>query len=751
MNLVAAGLPASGSAEGDQGFSLRRNGKDKCNASYMKPSERRSNMKRQSVFVTLVALLFMFGSLTVIMAGELSKDKQGYGFDLGLVAGKDYVSGQLIVGIKEGVNVLGISQAYQTSGGKVLRNIEGAILLEFPSEQASKDAVEMLTERPDVTFVERNGFMSIPPKPVLPDIKKRKDSSKENFNASSVSAESVSADPGAGYQWHHTVIRKTAGLGTLSTAPPTVAVVDTGVDYTHPDLSGKVIHGKNCVADNNDPFDDNGHGTHVAGIIAARAANGQYGEGVCPKCKILAIKVLGYDGTGTFFDVACGMQNARTKVTTPATKVINMSLAGPKSTLISNEVNAIKTAGMVLVAAAGNDNTTGTANAFPGADPDTALRVTATEQHDCRTWFSNFSPSGNPTRYNIAAPGWEISSTIPGAGYTTMSGTSMASPVVAGAAALVWGELPSLTRDELASQIVDNGKRISCGFAAPTRRLDVRKAILGTPETAIIGRILDPFTGKAPSSPVTPTKATLYSGETLLASDKTNTSGFYEITGITAGTNRKLNGDRANYVTATVRTPITIKSETVVGPFTDALPKSRTTGNLTITLDWKRMQPIYYTPGCVDACNGWEFDLIVKLPSGQYITPYEFDPCNFGSCTTGDLSTSPYVKNPRDSYYSISDSEMVLEPVETIVIGSLADNGTYSVIVDRWGFENDLFNPSWQGSGASVQKYNGATSAGKYTPPSTCDTSEFWYIGDLKKTGTSYTWTTVNTCSDTIP
>ena len=705
-------------------------------------------MKRPSVFVALIALLFMFGSLTVIMAGELPKDKLGYGFEQDLVAGKDYVSGQLIVGVKESISIQGLSQAAQAFGGKVFKNIEGAVLLEFPSERAAKGAVKTLIERSDVTFVERNGFISIPPKPVLPDIKKRKDSSKENFNASSVSAESVSADPGAGYQWHHTVIRKTAGLGTLSTTPPTVAVVDTGVDYTHPDLSGKVIHGKNCVADNNDPFDDNGHGTHVAGIIAARAANGQYGEGVCPKCKILAIKVLGYDGTGTLFDVACGMQNARTKATTPATKVINMSLAGPKSTLISNEVNAIKAAGMVLVAAAGNDNTTSASNAFPGADPDTALRVTATEQNDCRAHFSNFSPSGNPTRYNIAAPGWEIPSTIPGAGYATLSGTSMASPIVAGAAALVWGELPSLTRDELVSQIVDNGKRISCGFAASIRRLDVRKAILGTPETAIIGRILDPFTGKAPSSPVTPTDTTLFSGQTLQASDKTNSSGFYEMTGITAGTNRTLKGNRSDYVTAAVRKNITIKSDIVAGPFTDALPKSRATGNLTLTLDWKRMQPIDYTPGCVDTCNGWEFDLIVKLPSGQYITPY--DPCYFGSCTTGDLSTSPYVKNPRDSY-SISDSELVLEPVETVVIGSLADNGIYSVIVDRWWIENYSFNPSWKGSKASVQKYKGATAAGTYTPPSTCDTSKFWYVGDLKKTGTSYTWTTVNTCSDTIP
>jgi hypothetical protein len=723
-------------------------------------SERRLHMKGKVIFlmVALTALICFIGDSTAIMAGELPKNKLGYGFEKGLVAGKDYVSGQLIVGIKEGMDIQGISQAAQASGGTVVKSIKGAILLDFTSEQAAKDAVKKLIDRSDVTFVERNGFMSIPPIPTLPDIKgqQKKNLSKEDFNSSSISAKSVSAesmsalsvstDPGTGYQWHHTVIRKTANLGTLSATPPTVAVIDTGVDYTHPDLSGKVILGKNCIADNADPFDDNGHGTHVAGIIAASSANGLYGEGVCPNCKILAIKVLGSDGTGTFFDVACGMENARTKVTTPATKVINMSLGGPSSTLVSTEVDTIKAAGKVLVAAAGNDNTIDITNAYPGADPDTALRVMATEENDCRTWFSNFSPAGNPTRYNIAAPGWEILSTLPEAGYGTFSGTSQATPIVAGAAALIWGETPSLTRDDLVSTIVNNGKSTNCGFAASTKRVDVRKAILlGTPETAIIGRMLDPFTGKAPSSPITPVTVKLCSDSTCLtplASDQTNTSGFYEITGLTAAPGRRLKGNRTGYMNATVRTGITITSNVVAGPFTDALPKIRSTGDVTLTLDWKRTQPVEHTTGCIDTCNGWEFDLIVKLPSGVYITPYE---CDDSSCTTGDLMASPYVKNPRDSFVDY-------KPLETIVIGSSATDGVYMVIVDKWFFESYMFNPSWSGSLASVQKYNGPTSAGTYAPAyATCGLNEFWHVGNLTKTGTSYTWTSVNTCSDIMP
>jgi thermitase len=136
------------------------------------------------------------------------------------------------------------------------------VLLKFPTEQAAQAAAEGLAKRPDVQYVERNGI---------------------------VEATAVSSDPQVGSQWHHTVIRKTANLGTLPSAPPTIAVVDSGVDYNHPDLSGKVIKGPDFVNKDFDPMDDYaprgqliGHGTQVAGIAAAKAGNGQFGEGVSP-------------------------------------------------------------------------------------------------------------------------------------------------------------------------------------------------------------------------------------------------------------------------------------------------------------------------------------------------------------------------------------------------------------------------------------------------------------------------------------
>ena len=333
----------------------------------------------------------------------------GFGFAPGLVAGQDFVAGQLIVGYKAGAPTAAAVSAAQAAGGKVSKTISGAgaaVLIDFGSDATALAAVPKLLKLSNVRYVERNGILRLPPQPTLTPPPKPGLNSAGKRAAGDLSSASVSTDPGGGFQYHLAVIRKTAALPALSATPPTVAVIDTDVDYAHPDLAGKVILGLNAITNNSNPFDDNEHGTHVAGIIAAKGGNGAYGEGVCPTCKILAVKVLDATGSGTDFDVALGMAWTVTNrnTTTPPTKVVNMSLGGAASATIAEQVLAMKNAGMVLVAAAGNDNTTSTTDAFPGADPNVALRVMATEQQDCRAWFSNFSPAAMPGQYNIAAP-----------------------------------------------------------------------------------------------------------------------------------------------------------------------------------------------------------------------------------------------------------------------------------------------------------------------------------------------------------
>src|SRR5829696_4967995 len=663
------------------------------------------------------------------------------------------VPAERVVGLNEGVtqSTQGIEQAAEASGGRVVERLDApqnsAVLLKFPTEQAAQAAQDGLANRPDVQYVERNGI---------------------------VEKSAVSSDPQVGYQWHHTVIRKTANLGTLPSAPPTIAVVDSGVDYNHPDLAGNIwtnpgevaangidddnngyvddVHGYDFVNGDGDPMDDLGHGTHVAGVAAATAGNGQFGEGVSPNSKILAIKVLSSENISTYFNVARGLAYARTANTTPETKVINASLcADPPNEpqLLADEVAAIKASGKILVASAGNDNSgpDGDECSYPGNDPNTALRVTATEEHDCRAFFSNYSPASNPTFYNIAAPGWNILSTTlsPKDGYGYASGTSSASPMVAGAAALVWGKTPSLTREQVVNKLVSTGETTSCGFAAPTPRLDVRKALLGTSETAIVGQLLDPETGEAPGFGAPPATAKLFSGTTLLKSDATNESGFYEMTGLRAGTGRTLKATRSGSVKGTLRKGISIVSGQVAGASTDALPQARDTGNATVTIDWKTWHPGFLpeTLECMDSCNGWEFDLRVKLPDSNIVEP-----------PAGSLTSAPFVYAPKDSSTLPTRTS---DPVETVIIGSQAANGTYKVIANKppdlsaFGGE---WNPSWNGSQASVQMYNGAASlvgGGLKAVPSTCGTNQFWYVGNLKKTGTSYTWTNKNLCTNTAP
>jgi hypothetical protein len=298
---------------------------------------------------------------------------------------------------------------------------------------------------------------------------------------------------------------------------------------------------------------------------------------------------------------------------------------------------------------------------------------------------------------------------------------------------LVWGKTPNLTRGQVVNTLVSTGEKTGCGFAAPTRRLDVRKALLGTSETAIVGQLLDPDSGFPPAT------AKLYSGTTLLKADATNESGFYEMTALTAGTGMKLKATSGDgYVSGTLRNGISIVDGKVTGPYTDALPQARDTGNATVTIDWKTAQPREDTDGCVDTCNGWDFSLMMKHPNGFY-------------APSGPLTEPPF------TYFVPNHSHDF--PLELGVIGSLAVDGTYKVVgLNSWESPlSSLYNPSWTGSQASVQISNGAAplaaslGGGLKRVPSTCGTNPVWYVGDLTKSGTSYTWTNKNLCTNTLP
>ncbi|WP_322798287.1 S8 family serine peptidase [Thermoflexus sp.] len=251
------------------------------------------------------------------------------------------------------------------------------------------------------------------------------------------------------YQWNLPRIRAPQAWDlTTGSSSVWIAVIDTGVDYTHPDLSSSRIWlGYDFVNNDPDPMDDEGHGTHVAGIAGANTNNSVGIAGVCWHCDLLAVKVLDQEGSGYDTDVADGIRYAVDWGAAHGKRtIINLSLGGSyPSSALADAVSYARSRGALLVAAAGNRNTS--APFYPAAYPG-VIGVSATNSSDQRASFSNYG-----SYVDIAAPGVSILSTYPsnvypyGYLYLWASGTSMAAPHVAGVAGLVWSRRPTLTPD----------------------------------------------------------------------------------------------------------------------------------------------------------------------------------------------------------------------------------------------------------------------------------------------------------------
>ena len=234
-------------------------------------------------------------------------------------------------------------------------------------------------------------------------------------------------DPGRAQQWGLDAIGADAAWAVTRGAGVVVAVVDTGVAPA-PDLDGRLLPGWNVLARNEDAADDNGHGTHVAGTVAEVGGNGLAESGVAPEASILPVKVLDSTGAGSDADVAAGIVWAADH----DARIINLSLGGSQpSTVLADGVAYARTRGVLIVAAAGND---GGAVGVPAR----LAGVVAVGAVDSTRVRAPFSAGGRAL--DLVAPGVDIlQQTLDGVGgYAdrSWSGTSMASPQVAGVAAL---------------------------------------------------------------------------------------------------------------------------------------------------------------------------------------------------------------------------------------------------------------------------------------------------------------------------
>ena len=266
---------------------------------------------------------------------------------------------------------------------------------------------------------------------------------RENF----ASATQTPNDPDFGDQWGLPKIGVPAAWNvTRGSSGVIVAVVDSGIDPSHPDLQGQLLAGYDFVNNDADPSDDNGHGTRMAGIVAAETFNGVGIAGIAPNCRLLPVKVLGSDGQGAYSTIANGITYAADQ----GARVINLSLAGTAdSAVLQSAVDYAAARGCVVVAAAGNYGTGDPA--YPAAYAN-AVAVTASDENDTIASFSNHG-----SWVSLAAPGVNIMTTNWSAGgtfpYAGSSGTSPAAAFTSGAVALLFSAHPEFSNTQAVSAL----------------------------------------------------------------------------------------------------------------------------------------------------------------------------------------------------------------------------------------------------------------------------------------------------------
>lgn len=279
-----------------------------------------------------------------------------------------------------------------------------------------------------------------------------------------------------------------------ATATPTsfgagvgVAVIDTGIDLSHPDLAQNIGTGKSCITGTRNANDDNGHGTHVAGTIAA-LDNTIGVVGVAPQAKLFPVKVLNKNGSGTWSSVICGIDWVTANAQSRGIKIANMSLGGggvsdnncgnTNNDALHKAICRSVAAGVTYVVAAGNEGVNAT-QAVPAAYDDAVITVSALADSDgaaggfggatsygADDTFASFSNFGAPV--DVGAPGVAIRSTWKGGSYNTISGTSMATPHVSGLAALYAASHPGATWTDIRSALISGGEVVGGGHTDPS-------------------------------------------------------------------------------------------------------------------------------------------------------------------------------------------------------------------------------------------------------------------------------------------
>jgi hypothetical protein len=626
-------------------------------------------------------------------------------------AGRNYIKGERIVVFKPEASKDGIDEVIRRikpihvkdiakfgpkGGEKIVK------LLRFESEERAKQITEELRKDPNVLYVARNFKVKAPP------VKHIEFKGEPEFEP-----KAQTADPFRSYQWY--LFKTKEQFAPFTPTAPTIAVIDTGVDYNHEELIGRVILGHDYVEDDNDPMDENGHGTAVAGIVAAKVNNGRGIAGISPKSMIYAIRVLDENGYGEFDWVIAGIAEACGE---EDVKIINLSLGGYVD-YPSDEYNVFKDLidwcvnekGKIVVSAAGNEDNIisylfDNPNTpyydvvlVPAAIPS-SFTVAATDEGDFKAWFSNYGTS-TLSYVDIAAPGYRILSLYLYNGYGVWyGGTSFSASIVAAAAARVWGRNPAWSNVQVMNQLVATGRALGSGkgFPTPVNRVDIAKA-LGITLTGIQGQIID---AENPDWFLN-TLGGVKVKATAVKYAFSNNGGFYTIIGLAPGT-YTLEATKSGYVKET-RT-VTVTAGQITEDVDFYMVRVKSTDLRTVVVSW----------------NSWNPGLLELL--GFYYGLEHPDMPRVEVTAGCDVDAVLHMLPDDVRSWPTVNSWLIERPFDTVVYKPLSGK-TY-----RFGVVESPYMGFWgriAGSGAIAKIYGGSSIILTINSAEATGTADFWW------------------------
>jgi thermitase len=313
--------------------------------------------------------------------------------------------------------VMNLEKSRVTRDSLKKMDIEQVKLKEDVQTESIAETIENLENDPAVQYIEPNYVMSI---------------------------QSVN-DPGYSEQWSLNKIGvEEIWAETMGSSGVVIAVLDTGIDYSHPDRPKNIVLGYDFINDDSNPQDDHGHGTFVSGVIAANTNNSTGIAGICQNCSIMPVKVMDNNGMGTYADVANGIVWSADN----GADIINLSIGGyAYSQILQDAVSYAQSKGVLVIAAGGNQGIS--SPLYPAAYPN-VIGVSATTQNDEKWSRSNYG-----SYIDISAPGVSIYGLTLGS-YRSQTGTSAAAPHIVGIAGLLMSKNQALSPNLIVQQLYQN-------------------------------------------------------------------------------------------------------------------------------------------------------------------------------------------------------------------------------------------------------------------------------------------------------